>query len=129
MKYLISAMLIVPAIIHLFPLSGVLGGERLTALYGLSFDEANLGILMRHRAVLLGMLGVFFLVAAFRPSLQPLAFIAGFVSVVPFLWLVWATGGYNDQVWRVFIADVAALVCLLIGSTAYVFATRNVTGQ
>lgn len=67
MSYLISAMLVVVAIIHLLPLPGVLGSERLAALYGLSFDELNLAILMRHRAVLFGLLGVFFLVAAFRP--------------------------------------------------------------
>ncbi len=44
---------------------------------------------MRHRAVLLGFLGLFFLFAAFRPALQTVAFLAGFVSVVSFLWLVW----------------------------------------
>jgi len=121
MKYLISAMFIVAAIIHLMPLSGVLGSERLFALYGLSFDEPNLAILMRHRAVLLGMLGVFFLAAAFRPALQPLAFITGFLSVVPFLWLAWSTGGYNAQVGRVVTADVVVLVCLVIGSAAHVY--------
>jgi hypothetical protein len=121
MKYLISAMFIVAAIIHLMPLSGVLGSERLFALYGLSIDEPNLAILMRHRAVLLGMLGVFFLVAAFQPALQPLAFIAGFISVVPFLWLAWSTGGYNSQVGRVVTADVVVLVSLVIGSAAYLY--------
>jgi len=121
MKYVISAMFIVAAIIHLMPLSGVLGSERLFALYGLSFDEPNLAILMRHRAVLLGMLGVFFLAAAFRPALQPLAFITGFLSVVPFLWLAWSTGGYNAQVGRVVTADVVVLVCLVIGSAAHVY--------
>jgi len=121
LKFLISAMLIVAAIIHLMPLSGVLGSERLFALYGLSIDEPNLAILMRHRAVLLGMLGVFFLVAAFQPALQPLAFIAGFISVVPFLWLAWSTGGYNSQVGRVVTADVVVLVSLVIGSAAYLY--------
>lgn len=125
MKYLISAMFIVAAIIHLMPLSGALGNERLTALYGLSFNEPNLAILMRHRAVLLGMLGVFFLVAAFRPTLQPLAFIAGFVSIVPFLWLVWSIGGYNTQVGRVFTADIVALICLVIGGSAYLYLAQR----
>ena len=39
-----SAMLVVVAIIHLLPLAGVLGGERLASLYGSSFDEPNLAI-------------------------------------------------------------------------------------
>ena len=55
MRYLVSAMLTVVAVINLLPLSGVLGTDRLHALYGVSFDEPNLAILMRHRAVLFGL--------------------------------------------------------------------------
>jgi hypothetical protein len=121
MRYLISAMLIVVGLIHLLPVSGVLGSERLAALYGLPFDEPNLAILMRHRAVMLGLLGLFFVFAAFKPVYQPVAFVAAFVSVLSFLWLAWAVGGYNAAVGRVFAADLIALVCLVIGVGAYVF--------
>ena len=125
MRYLVSAMLVVVAIIHLLPLSGVLGGERLVALYGLSFNDPNLAILMRHRAVLFGLLGLFLLFAAFRPQFQAIAFIAGFVSVVSFLWLAWSVGGYNTQVARVFTADIVALVCLIIGFVAYLYLQKQ----
>lgn len=121
MDYIISAMLVVVAIIHLLPLSGVLSRDRLAALYGISFNEPNLEILMRHRAVLFGLLGVFLLYAAFQPTVQLLAFIAGFVSVVSFLWLARSVGNYNEQVGRVFTADIVALVCLVIGFGGYVF--------
>jgi hypothetical protein len=121
MRYLASAMLVVVAVIHLLPLSGVLGSERLSALYGLSIDEPNLAILMRHRAVLFGLLGLFLLFAAFRPPFQTVAFIAGFVSVVSFLWLAWSVGGYNAQLARVFRADVIALVCLMVGGAAHLY--------
>ena len=121
MRYLVSTMLVIVAIIHLLPLSGVLGGERLAALYGLPFNDPNLAILMRHRAVLFGLLGLFLLFAAFYPQFQAIAFIAGFVSVVSFLWLAWSVGGYNTQVARVFTADVVALACLIIGFVAYLF--------
>jgi len=121
MRHVISATLVVVAIIHLLPLSGVLGGARLNALYGLALDEPNLAILMRHRAVLFGLFGVFLLYAAFRPALQPMAFMAGFASVLSFLYLAWSVGGYNAQVARVFAADVVALASLIIGAAAYVF--------
>ena len=126
MRYLVSAMLVVVAIIHLLPLSGVLGGERLVALYGLSFNDPNLAILMRHRAALFGLLGLFLLFAAFRPQFQAIAFIAGFVSVVSFLWLAWSVGGYNTQVAGVFTADIVALACLIIGFVAYLYLQRRV---
>ncbi len=119
MSYVVSVMLVVVAIIHLLPLAGVLGVDRLASLYGLNFAEPNLAILMRHRAVLFGLLGVFLLLAAFRPVWQPLAFVAGFISVISFLWLAWSTGSYNVQIQRVVIADVVALVCLIAGAGAY----------
>ena len=45
-------------------------------------------------------MGTFFLYAAFRPAVQPIAFVAGFVSIVSFLVLAWMTGGYNPQIAR-----------------------------
>lgn len=125
MRYVVSAMLVVVGVIHLMPLSGVLGSERLAALYGLSFDQPDLAILMRHRAVLFGLLGAFLLLAAFRPELQTVAFVAGFVSVVSFLYLAWSVGNYNAQIGRVFAADVVALVCLVIGVAAHGYSLRG----
>ena len=118
MTYFVSAMLIVVGVIHLLPLSGVLGSDRLAALYGISFSEPNLAILMRHRAVLFGLLGLFLIAAAFQPNLQIAAFIAGFVSVTSYLLLAWSVGGYNAQLARVFTADIVALVCLVMGAIA-----------
>lgn len=120
-RYLISAMLVVAGLIHLLPLSGVLGSERLASLYGLSFSEPNLAILMRHRAVLFGLLGVFLILAAFRPMLRTVAFIAGLISVVSFLWIAAAVGDYNEQIRRVVTVDVVAFVCLIIGFAVHLY--------
>jgi hypothetical protein len=125
MNLLVSAMLVVIAIIHLMPLAGVLGAERLASLYGLSFDDPNLAILMRHRAVMFGILGVFFLFAAIRPAVQVLAFVVAFASIVSFLWLAWSTGGYNARVGRVVTADIVALVCLAIAIVARMYAVSR----
>lgn len=119
-KYVVTAALVIAGIIHLLPISGVLGSARLAALYGLTFDEPNLAILMRHRAILFGLLGLFLIYAAFRPSLQTLAFIAGFVSVISFLWLAYSAGQYNKQIAAIIVADVVALVCLIVGVAVYV---------
>lgn len=124
LRYLVSTMLLVVGLIHLLPLSGVLGNERLLALYGLSFGEPNLEILMRHRSVLFGLFGAFFVCAAFRRGFQTPAIIMGFVSVIAFLALAWSVGSYNAQVGRVVTADIVALVCLLIGGAAQVSIRR-----
>jgi hypothetical protein len=119
MRYLISGSLLLAAIIHLLPLAGVLGHERLAALYGIDAADPNLSILLRHRAVLFGLLGAFLVVAAFRPGWQAAAFVAALVSVVSFLLIAWSTGGYNALIGRVVAADLVALVALLAGAVAW----------
>lgn len=114
MERLVCVLLLIAGIIHLLPISGVLGADRLAALYGLDFREPNLLLLMRSRAVLFGLLGALLVYAAFRPALQPLAIIGGLLSVVAFLLLAALGPGYNDALRRVVLADWLALVCLLL---------------
>lgn len=125
-RYLVPAMLILVGLIHLLPLSGVLGSERLASLYGVTFNEPSVAILMRHRAVLFGLLGVFLILAAFRPMFRTIAFIAGLISVVSFLWIALAAESYNDQVGRVVTVDVVALICLVVGFGTHVYARNRV---
>ena len=109
-------MLVIVGIIHLLPVVGVLGGERLSSLYGLALQEPNIAILMRHRAVLFGLLGMLLLYAAFNPVYYYLALIGGFMSVVSFLALVWSEGTYNEALQRVVVADIVALSALLLAA-------------
>ncbi|MEO4048460.1 phosphopantetheine adenylyltransferase [Pseudomonas sp. CAU 1711] len=92
----------------------MLGGERLNALYGLPLDEPNLQILMRHRAVLFGLLGALLVAAAFVPGLRGPALLGGLVSVIAFLLLAWSAPLYNEALHRVVVADWVALACLLL---------------
>lgn len=118
MRHLVSAVLLAVGVIHLLPLSGALGNARLGMLYGISVEGADLEILLRHRAVLFGILGLFLVAAAFRPALQPIALAAGIVSVASFLWLAWAVGGYHAKLARVVTVDIIALAGLLVGVVA-----------
>lgn len=116
MRYLVSALLVVIGAIHLLPLSGLAGAAQLNTLYGLDFSEPNLALLMRHRAVLFGLVGALCLFAAVRSRLQPLALVAAAISVVSFLLLAWDTGPYNASLARVVAADFVALACLIVAA-------------
>lgn len=119
MQKVIAGLLVLVGIIHLLPVSGVLGVDSLAALYGVSLGEPNLEILMRHRAMLFGLLGLFLVYAAFRPGLQLLAIGAGFISVVSFIAIAWAVGDYNEAIGRVVMADVVAAVVLVVAGAVY----------
>ena len=115
MRHLSPVTLVIAGIIHLLPLSGILGSAQLLSLYGIAFDDPNAIILMRHRAVLFGLVGLFLVYAAFRPAFQPAAFAAGLVSVVSFLGLAGMTGGYNASLSHVIVMDCLALALLILG--------------
>jgi len=125
MRHLVTAALLVAAVIHLLPLAGVLGPERLGALYGVDAGEPNLQILLRHRAVLFGLLGALLAVAAFRPALQAPALIGGFASMASFLWLAWTVGQANALLQRVVMVDLVALAALVAGTAAWALARRT----
>ena len=116
---LIAGHILLIAVIHLLPLSGFFGVERLLVLYGVDIDDANLEILMRHRAILFGILGGFFAYAAFTPAVQPLAFVAAFISLSSFFFLTFSIGEFNAAIRGVVIADVVASVALCAAILLY----------
>ena len=119
MQYIVYGALVIAGLIHLLPLSGVLGSAQLASLYGFRFDEPNVAILMRHRAVLFGLIGSFMLWSIFSPSLRSAAFVGGTISVASFLLLALTAHGYNAQLRRVVLVDAAVLLCLVIGAIAH----------
>jgi hypothetical protein len=116
MKHATPVILALVGLINAIPVTGALGADVLASLYGLPVDEPNLLVLMRHRAVLLGLVGAYMIVAAFRPALRPSAFVLGFASMLSFIALAYSVGGINAAVQRVALIDVVACA-LLAGAT------------
>jgi len=117
---IITGLLLVVAVIHLLPISGFFGVEQLASLYEIKITDGNLEILMRHRAILFGILGGFLAYAAFTPAIQPIAFLAAFISVASFFFLSFSVGEFNEAIRKVVIADIVASVSLLGAIVLYV---------
>ena len=126
MENVVTGLLVFVGIIHLLPVSGVLGVKRLDALYGVSLGEPNLEILMRHRAILFGLLGLFLLYAAFQPSMQLIAIVAGVISVVSFIAIAFSVGGYSDAIRKVVIADIIATVGLVAAAIIHAVSRNQI---
>lgn len=113
----ITGFLLIVAIIHLLPFGGFVGSAQISALYDVDVSDDNLAILMRHRAVMFGLLGAFFVYAAFKPTLQPVAFIAAAVSIMSFFYLAFSVGDFNAAIRKIVVADVvagSALACAVV---------------
>lgn len=110
---MITFLLLIVGLINILPVMGLFSTVRMEALYGITIAEANLEILMRHRALLFGLVGAFILIAAFRPALQPAALVLAFISMLGFILIAWQTGGYNSGIGKVMLVDWVGLAALL----------------
>jgi hypothetical protein len=99
----------------------------MTALYGVDLADPNLQILMRHRAVLFGLVGGVLLLAAFHPPLRTLGYVVGFSSMLSFLLIAWLVGGYSAEIRRVILADVAGIAALAGAGLVHAFWLRTAT--
>ena len=115
MKYVCVVALLVAGIIHLLPIPGVMGASTLMRLYGIEVHDRNTAILLQHRALLFGALGVLMLSAIALPWLRITALSVGLFSTASFIFVAMGVGGYNSAIGRVVFADVVAAVLLAAG--------------
>ena len=118
MKYVSIVALLVAGIIHLLPVPGVMGVSTLARLYGIEVNDPNTAILLQHRALLFGVLGVLMLSAIALPWLRVTALAVALFSAASFIAVAIAVGGYNPAIGRVVVADIVASVLLAAGLVA-----------
>jgi hypothetical protein len=125
--WVVRAVLSIVAVVKFLPFVGVLGSNRLELLYGLQIEDPNLLLLLRHRAVLFGLLGAFLLTSALGdPSKwHGPALLASWISVVSFLVLGNDANQLNASVNRVWWIDACMVPLLLIATILHQRSTPN----
>ena len=115
MKYVIALLFLFPALINLLPVVGMLSEAWLVRLYQIEIDQPDVALLLRHRALLFGIVAGFLIAAAALPELRLAATLAGLASMVSFIVfaLMYETG--NASLVRVAWIDVVASVSLVLG--------------
>ena len=114
MTKVVMACLIIVGLINFIPVIGVLSSQRLEGAYSITLLSNDLIILMRHRALLFGVLGGFVLYSAFVKSYQGAAMLMAGISMIGFALLVFFVGEYNESIFNVLIADLVGVTILLI---------------
>jgi hypothetical protein len=108
----IAGCLGLAALIHLLPLVGVLSPARVAALYDVPVAGPDLAVLLRHRAVLFGLLGGLLAWAAFDESLRAPALVFALVSDLGYAVLCLIHRDHNAALRRVLLADLVSIVAL-----------------
>lgn len=114
MEKIVSGILILVGLINFYPVIGVLSAQTLSNLYVIALQDRDTIILLRHRAILFGVLGAFLIYSAFQPALQNWAIAIGLVSMLSFVAIAWLVGDYGAGIRKVIIADVIASAGLFI---------------
>lgn len=99
--------------IHVLPAVVAVLPDRMATAYGVRVDGADLALLLRHRAVLLGLVGAAAIAAALLPALRGAVVVGGLISVTSFVLLAAVTDGTGVETARVARIDVTA-ACVLV---------------
>lgn len=112
--WLLALALTLSGLVHLLPVSGAISAGRLHALYGVEPADAVASLLLRHRALLFGLLGVALLLAAWTPAWRVGASIAGLFSMLSFVALAVTGPATSAAIRRIVGIDVALSVLLSV---------------
>lgn len=113
MNYVISGILGIVGIINLLPLIVFFDASKTAKLYGVPIEGESLIILMRHRGVLLSLVGIALIAAAFKSEYRILAIALALISKIAFIFLTFSAENYTSEIKQVAQIDVAAVILLL----------------
>ncbi|KZY59346.1 hypothetical protein A3742_01280 [Oleiphilus sp. HI0071] len=116
MAEILTICLVIVGLINFLPVVGIISAPKLESAYAISLQSIELQILMRHRALLFGILGGFILFSAFNPTYQIAAMVMAAVSMIGFAVIVLISEGYNAAIAKVFKIDIVAIVFLAIAA-------------
>ncbi len=107
------------ALIHLLPLSGLLGVAQLQQIYGLTAIDSTTELLLRHRAWQFGALGALLIYTIWQRAWRMPMLIFTLLSDLGFLLLAlqaWPPGNALQRVVYFDLLSIALLIFLLLGS-------------
>jgi hypothetical protein len=116
MNLTISILLITVGLINFLPVIGIISAEKLSAAYAVELIGNDIVILMRHRALLFGLIGGFMLYSVWKPSYQSVAMVMAAISMLGFLFFVAAADHYNASITKIAIIDLIGLAGLAIAA-------------
>ncbi len=114
MKLFLNLALLITGVIHLIPVIGVFGTERLQTLYGIDRVSDDLELLLRHRAVLFGIIGCLLLYSISEPKLQLIAVLVGLTSMLSFIGLAQLSDGVGLELKKVVRIDWICSMLLFV---------------
>lgn len=107
-------ILVVIGLITASPVITALNPNGITSLYNVDFEDDAVLLLVRHRQVMLGVLGAALIYGAFFYHLRMMVIFATVVSKLAFIGLCITTPDLTQGIQRVIYFDAVSIVLLLV---------------
>mgnify|MGYP000262078733 FL=1 len=105
-------LMAVIGLVHLIPVTGMLGTQRLTALYGIEVPEGDIVLLLQHRALGFALVAIVCFTSALNSTWLGPARLIATLSMVSFVALVVWQQPANTALVKVAIIDGVLLILL-----------------
>ena len=121
-----SIILFIVGIINILPIIVFFDPAKTVKLCGVPIEGESLIILMRHRGVLLGLVGSILIYAAFKSEFRLFAITLALISKLAFIFLTFTASNYTNEVRQVAFIDVGAIFLLLAVLVIHFYAEYKV---
>ena len=116
MELLFRLCLLIAGVINTLPALLAFIPSKIQQSYGIDIADANHELLLRHRAILFGIVGGYMIYAAVLKQHYSTAVLIGMISMVSFVGLYYSVNGQlNSELTKVMYIDLGAIVILVLG--------------
>lgn len=119
MELLLRISLIISGLINLLPVAIAFLPQKIASSYGVTVSSNSMELLLRHRAVLFGIVSLILIHAAVTKSNYVLATATGLISMLSFVFLYYHIGEISKELKMVMLIDVVASLGLIVAFVAY----------
>lgn len=104
---------ILPSILAFFP-------DKIATSYGITIPDQNYELLLRHRAVLFGIVGGIMIFSAISKKNYSMAVCIGLISMISFVILLnLVQGEINPELFKIMKIDIIGIIILVFGFALY----------
>jgi hypothetical protein len=126
MELVFRITLFVAGIINLLPSLLAFLPDKIAKSYGIEMPNANYELLLRHRAILFGIIGGLMIFSAITKKHYEIATTVGLISMISFTLLYFLMSkDINAELKNVMIVDILATMILLIGLISFIIVSKS----
>lgn len=117
--------LLIAGVVNSLPFLIVFIPYKVSDSYGVELVNSNYELLLRHRAVLFGIIGGLLIYSGITKKFYGLSTVAGLISMMSFVLLYFLIVDINQELKKVMIIDVIATILLCMGAVLHWTSVRN----